>query len=63
MCAIEKQDATPKKLLFINGTNEGEYDDEIPSTYFQTPPVQLGSADKGLEALRVGDMPPTPCPY
>ncbi|KAL9640534.1 MAG: hypothetical protein Q9164_000200 [Protoblastenia rupestris] len=52
LCSAEKGDSAPKKLFFINGIVPGEYDKEIPETYFQTPPVELVSGEAGSEALR-----------
>ncbi len=48
-----KNDQAPKMLFFINGTADGEYDKQIPESYFRTPPVQLDGNNAGLEALRV----------
>ena len=55
LCSAEKGDSAPKKLFFINGIVPGEYDKEIPDTYFQTPPVELVSGEAGSEALRVSE--------
>ena len=54
MCS-HKDDLEPKKLFFINGTAKGEYDSEIPGSYFETPPPQLSGSEKGFEGLRVCD--------
>ena len=53
---MEKDDYSDKGLFFINGTSKGQYDENIPDAYFQTPPIQLSGEDPGLEALRVGDL-------
>ena len=49
----KNNDARPKKLLFINGTSSGEYDSEIPDSYFEIPPPQINRPEKGTEGLRV----------
>ena len=49
----KNNDDRPKKLLFINGTSKGEYDNEIPDSYFDIPPAQITGPEKGAEGLRV----------
>ena len=49
----KNNDVRPKKLLFINGTSTGEYDSEIPDSYFDIPPPQINGTEKGTEGLRV----------
>ena len=51
----KNKDARPKKLLFINGTSKGEYDSEIPDSYFDIPPPQIDGPEKGTEGLRVSE--------
>ena len=46
-------DSEPKKLLFITGVAEGDYDEQIPKNYFQVPPAELYKQGENLEALRV----------
>lgn len=53
LCTIEKGDVSEKALFAVNGPAKGEYDTNIPSAYFQVPPIRLGGDDPELEALRV----------
>ena len=57
LCTVEKNDYSKKSLFYVNGTLKGEFDNNIPEAYFQTPPVQFSDENAGLEALRVCHPP------
>lgn len=38
LCTFEKNDRTERVLFFVNGIAKGDYDENIPEGYFQTPP-------------------------
>ena len=38
LCTLEKNDRSEKALFFVNGIAKGDYDENIPKGYFQTPP-------------------------
>ncbi|KAL2041047.1 hypothetical protein N7G274_005991 [Stereocaulon virgatum] len=50
-CVVENNDHSEKTLFYINGPATGEYDPNIPSGYFQIPPVDLGGSDPAFAAL------------
>ncbi|KAL6714969.1 hypothetical protein ACLMJK_007229 [Lecanora helva] len=52
LCTIEKDDSSKKALFYIHGASKGEYDDNIPEPYFQTPPYESVSGDTAFEAMR-----------
>lgn len=41
LCSADRNDRSNKDLFFVNGSSKGQYDDNIPESYFQTPPVSL----------------------
>lgn len=53
LCADERNDRQPKRLYTIRGHSPGEYDEEIPKAWFDTPPIKLGGSGQGMDALRV----------
>lgn len=58
ICSSEKNDLTERTLYKVQGCSKGLYDDQIPSSWFETPPIKLdGTAKGGLDALRVWYMP------
>lgn len=57
-CVVENNDHSEKSLFYINGPAIGEHDPNIPSGYFQIPPVDLGGSDPAFAALLVSGKPP-----
>lgn len=58
LCTADSNDPSNKDLFFINGSSEGEYDENIPESYFQTPPIDLGGEDDPrYNALLVSQHP------
>ncbi|KAJ9665117.1 hypothetical protein H2201_004777 [Coniosporium apollinis] len=55
LCVVEKNDGRPKSLYGIRGTQEGSYDEAIPGSWFESPPVRLDRNGAGMEALRVSN--------
>lgn len=55
LCVVEKNDRRTKSLYGIRGTQEGSYDEAIPGSWFESPPVRLDGNGPGMEALRVSN--------
>lgn len=54
LCTAEKNDRSEKDLYYIDGIENGEFDDNIPEAYFRIPPVNLGRGNSpGQSALLV----------
>lgn len=53
VCIDEKGDDHPKELYSLRGFKPGEHDPIIPRFWFNTPPLQLVSDGKEMQALRV----------
>ncbi|KAF1833353.1 hypothetical protein BDW02DRAFT_599148 [Decorospora gaudefroyi] len=52
VCIKEKGDSEPRDLYSIRGVNKGEYDPQIPPSWFTAPPIRLDGSGKEMEALR-----------